>query len=478
MRAREFILLEVSDRVKQQVTIRFKKEDPNLTDQQIKYYLDHWDRFVNNFPANKRDLMRLPFREVEQMIDAAMAKQALKGRAQPQSIRDKSDALYNKNNLEIYKGDLPEKCIRYGQGYTWCISRADANNLFYSYRMRANEPMFYFVFDLDRPKEDPWHAVVIYVDQAMRYHVALATNPGDKEMTWEQIVSKHPKLRNLKNLFQPQPLTDTERSDYEKYGIERSLEQYQQLDLQEKLKYIMFGNLLTPEQQTVTPDQLISVYAKQLPTRITKETWHRLNPGDQKYIEKNQMIAVQQDGEAIGYILDAGIRPSEEMQMAAVQQNGHAIGYILDAGIRPSEEMQMAAVQQNGQAIGDIIRGGIRPSEEMMMKAVQQNGLAIGHILGAGIQPSEEMQMTAVQQNGHAIGDIIRGGIQPSEEMMMKAVQQNGHAIGYILRAGIQPSEAVQMAAVQQNGEVIKHILRAGIQPSEAVRQASARNNQ
>jgi hypothetical protein len=202
MRYHEIMLFELNDKVKENLRFKFKRENENLTDAQIDYYLDRWDRYVNNFESQYRDITRLTFSQVEALIDDAETRTQLKGKSKNQPKFDQNDDLiYNKNNLVILKGDLREKCIQYGSGYSWCISRSDASNMFYSYRMRMNEPMFYFVFDKDLPDTNIWHAVVIYVDNSNIFHVATSNNPGDVQMTWDEIVSKKPKLSGLESLF-------------------------------------------------------------------------------------------------------------------------------------------------------------------------------------------------------------------------------------------------------------------------------------
>lgn len=251
MRAHEFLIVEslklneLTDRTKQRMRDKFKQENSNLTDAQINYYLDRWDRYANAFEPQYKDITRLSFAQVERLIDDAETASNLKGQGERKTFDPNDDMIYNRNNLKIIKGDLREKCIQYGQGYTWCISRADASNMFFTYRMRLDEPMFYFVFDLDKPRDDEWHAVVIYIDNQGTYRVATATNPGDKQMTWDEIVRYQPKLQGLQKLFVHQPLTSQERSDYEKYGRLASLEQYNQFSLKEKYKYIQFGHDLT-----------------------------------------------------------------------------------------------------------------------------------------------------------------------------------------------------------------------------------------
>ena len=362
MRYYEIILFELNDKVKENLRFKFKRENENLTDVQIDYYLDRWDRYANNFEPQYRDITRLTFSQVEALIDDSETKTQLKGTAKPKKVFDQNDDLiYNKNNLVILKGDLREKCIQYGSGYSWCISRNDASNMFYSYRMRKNEPMFYFVFDKDRSETDIWHAVVIYVDSNNIFHVATSNNPGDIEVTWDQIVSKQPKLVGLEELFVHQPLTQEEKSDYQKYKKEVSLDVYNNYSLKEKYKYIQFGHRLSYDQQDATPNELIGVYAKQMPIYISSNSWNRLKPSDKRKVEEGRLTSVSQNWRLL-YDID---NPSEAVQLAAVQQDGNAIEHINN----PSEAVQLAAVQQDGYAIHYIIDKGITPSEEVKLAA-------------------------------------------------------------------------------------------------------------
>jgi lambda repressor-like predicted transcriptional regulator len=285
------LLFEISDKVKDQMREKYREENDNLTDAQIDYYLDRWDRFSQSFPPNKRDLTKLKFQELEQLIDAAEGKSMLKGRAKQQYDFDSGDdLLYNQNNLVIYRGDMREKCIRYGDGYRWCISRKDASNFFYRYRFYPHEPTFYFVFDKDMPTSDPYHASVIHVGKDGRYLITTAPNPGDRNTTWEGILQHIPKLRGLEHLFQPKPVTSDEREFYEKYGKKVDLDTYKNFKIKEKYYYIQMNHALSAEQQAITSKELIAVYAK-MPERkvkdISPQTLDRLSKGDFNKIFKN-----------------------------------------------------------------------------------------------------------------------------------------------------------------------------------------------
>ena len=283
MRAYEFLLLELTDKVKNLLRDRYQQENPQLQSNIIDEYLNKWDRFAGSVPKEYRDITRLSFDQVKQIIDDAEFKSELKGKQKSSDVQDKP--VYDNNNLVIFKGDNKPRCIQYGRGYTWCISRSDASNLFYSYRMSGTEPVFYFVFDKERDKPDPYHAVVIYVTNDGEYFMDTALNQGDKKYSWQELVQAMPKLAQAKSVFKPQPLNDTEHEEYEMYRYERDLDEYEEMSMREKYKYFMFGHELTPEQQAVTPDELIGVYAKNHIPSVEQETWERLKPNDQKKIQ-------------------------------------------------------------------------------------------------------------------------------------------------------------------------------------------------
>ena len=286
MRLYEFILFELTDKVKNLLQSRYEQENPDIDPAEIRQNIDKWDQYSNSIPKDQRDITRLDYKQVKRIIDDAQFRTEIRGRQQTDTSTDPNDLVYDQDNLTIYRGDSKPKCIRYGNGYSWCISRSDASNLFYSYRMRTKEPMFYFVFDKNRERDDPLHATVVYVNNMGQYHLATAQNTGDKEYTWEELASLMPRISGLKSIFKTQPLSDTERTQYEKYHRKiEHLELYNAFSIREKYEYFMFGHSLTDEQQDATPDELIGVYAKNFIPGITMNTWNRLKSSDKKKIQ-------------------------------------------------------------------------------------------------------------------------------------------------------------------------------------------------
>jgi len=284
------ILQELSDSAKKKALEKFKKENPNLTDNQINYYINAFETYSSNkniFP--KTDLMQYKFSELEQIVDKNFSKEKLTG-GDKIEYKGGEDELYNKNNLLILLGDLKQKCISYGSGYKWCISRTDSSNMFYSYRMRLNEPVFYFVFDKDKPKEDKYHAIVIYINKQKQYYVANANNEGDKQMSWDQIVEIQPKLKDLQSIFKHIPLKPEEREEYNKFKEPISFEEYEKLSYDQKNKYISFGHDLSYNQVEITPKELLIKYAKTtIGNNLPEDFVKKMSPSDQKELKNNRI---------------------------------------------------------------------------------------------------------------------------------------------------------------------------------------------
>ena len=283
------ILQELSDSAKKKALKKFKKET-NITDDKINDYINAFERHSSDkkiFP--KTDLMQYTFSELKHILHQNYPEEKITG-GDKIEYKGGEDELYNKNNLLILLGDLKQKCISYGSGYKWCISRTDSSNMFYSYRMRLNEPVFYFVFDKDKPKEDKYHAIVIYINKQKQYYVANANNEGDKQMSWDQIVEIQPKLKDLQSIFKHIPLKPEEREEYNKFKEPISFEEYEKLNYDQKNKYISFGHDLSYNQVKITPKELLIKYAKTtIGNNLPEDFVKKMSPSDQKELKNNRI---------------------------------------------------------------------------------------------------------------------------------------------------------------------------------------------
>jgi len=217
---------ELSVSAKQKAIEKFSKEKPELGLNVITHYVTRFEQLQNSPHITQKDIFQYNWKDLEKAIDSAPVKKS-KADKPPEPGKD-ANLIYNENGLRIYKGHTKQACIKYGTGYSWCISARGEGNMYSSYRFdEGGTP--YFVFDDDRSHElepppnpevfiDPLHAIVIFVFEKggnsdgmdydyTEYMVTTANNDGEETFRdWDGrfgLVDKMglPKLRNLQNLF-------------------------------------------------------------------------------------------------------------------------------------------------------------------------------------------------------------------------------------------------------------------------------------
>ena len=199
------------------------------------------------------------FHPLEQMLDALFpSKKEISGEIN--NVSTDADKIYDKDGIEIYKGDDMHKCISYNpkvastshQKYAWCVTQAGGGNMYDYYRFGEEAPTFYFIFDKNRsstpdhkPFKDVWHAFVIRVaSNGETYYITHADNPKDAVAKgWENISNKIPadiwgKIKNLKDYFKPIELSKSERLRKLASGKNLSLTEFKELTNDEKVDYV------------------------------------------------------------------------------------------------------------------------------------------------------------------------------------------------------------------------------------------------
>ena len=281
---KEFILSEFSDKILKQMLGLYKQQKPNLDDEQILYYVKRFDQIKSALKKKVEDkdptvLALLPrdlksddslkknfyleitrykrFDALEKLIDGAFSKAQAKKEKEElvNSAEADADKIYDKDNLEIYRGDAEHKCIKYGknQYYSWCIARTQGS-MYSGYRFQGvggKSRMFYFVFDRTRPDrkdggrfDDPYHAVVIHAMENGEYAVTDATNMGDKgAATWDDVIKLLPaelgsKLKGLQSLFKYVAPSGEEIAQAAMRGKRLSFEQFAELSYADKKTYV------------------------------------------------------------------------------------------------------------------------------------------------------------------------------------------------------------------------------------------------
>ena len=127
-----------------------------------------------------------------------------------------ANLVYNQDGLRVYWGKDQKSCIKYGNGYSFCIS-SRGDNAYAEYRVDLGSP--YFVFDdtktsdvkinkintsKDKGFVDPTHLLVVYVKNTnpTSYEITTANNNLPYEFSsFSKLKNKYPRLSKLKDIL-------------------------------------------------------------------------------------------------------------------------------------------------------------------------------------------------------------------------------------------------------------------------------------
>jgi hypothetical protein len=190
-----------------------------------------------------------------------------------------ADKVYDKDGIEIYKGDDVHKCISYNptdpktklKKYSWCVTQPKNDN-YDGYRFANDQPTFYFVFDRNKPStgpknnfDDKWHVFVVQVLADERgYKITSANNDRDAFVkTWEEVSSIVPadtwdKIKGLKDYFKPIALSAVERGRKLNSGRNLNANEFKELSQDEKILYVQ-GKASTEQGLT---DDILAILPK------------------------------------------------------------------------------------------------------------------------------------------------------------------------------------------------------------------------
>ena len=218
-------LSEISDKIANQLIAKFTKENPDLDVNQAKEYIKRFDQIKSNLPVDKRDILKYSWSDLEQTIVDNQSKRTKAGKINDGEPED-ANLVYNQNGLRIYVGKTKKACIKYGNGYNFCISSRGEDNLYKDYRYKQGGTP-YFVFDDTKTSErdeygefiDEEHLLVIFTfndedEESAYYSVTTADNPGEDEyFTFGSIEQSYPKLKGLKDIFKHVGIDPKEKAE-------------------------------------------------------------------------------------------------------------------------------------------------------------------------------------------------------------------------------------------------------------------------
>jgi hypothetical protein len=127
---------------------------------------------------------------------------------------NQEDIMYEDDNVLILNTDTKAKCVRYGMGETWCITKADAN-YYNTYRLSYGATP-YFVLQKN-VNGDEHKLVILNYGSRDAYAIADKSNTGERSggqrdaMSWYEIEQQLPNLQGLEEYFPYREITDDER---------------------------------------------------------------------------------------------------------------------------------------------------------------------------------------------------------------------------------------------------------------------------
>ena len=209
------LLKEYSEGVMRRLIDKFKTEQNNLTDAVIISYINDFKKISQKL--ENRDIMTYSWKDLENVVDSNRSTRIKAGKIDVTA--EDANLLYNQDGIRIYHGKDKAACIKYSNGYSFCIGARGDNNLYSSYRYyddtqkeRVGTP--YFVFNDNLDKEDRNHILVIFEFSLNNKHspfphfspshytVTNANNSGDERFdTFNSITTKYPWVAPLKDLM-------------------------------------------------------------------------------------------------------------------------------------------------------------------------------------------------------------------------------------------------------------------------------------
>jgi hypothetical protein len=260
-------LFEIAQKIIDKLIEKFKIEEPSASDENIKYYIDEFEKRKGNPSITKKDIQTYTFKELEKVIDSLPTNQKI-SKSDNNVEFSNTELIYNQTPLQIYHGSNEKTCIKIKGDFpsSWCVSRSRGGNMYNTYRYAGTEPSFYFVKNLDRLnkiteiEEDLFCFFVIQFNNKGEYIVTNAKNDGDEPMTWKKILKLEPLLQGKEGLFQNVPLTDEEKEYYRRFKNGIPDDEYRDLSYKEKKIYIAIKHDLNYNQFINTPKDLINDY--------------------------------------------------------------------------------------------------------------------------------------------------------------------------------------------------------------------------
>ena len=211
--------------------------------------------------------------------------------------QDKENIIENNNEILILRGDDEHKCVRYGKGYSFCISRPGGGNMYGPYRTEKAST-FYFIFFKNVPKDDPKHIMVL--DRTVDgWEWTFADNFTHKiEGGWDELIKRFPVLAKYEDKLVNNPMTPEEEEFHGKvmeFANWPTLQVFDTFSYQEKATVLKHGMLL-PLNIFYTLDKYLRNEWVNVGPDMSREIFDKLTPSERERFLKVRKQKIVQFG--------------------------------------------------------------------------------------------------------------------------------------------------------------------------------------
>lgn len=283
------LLLEFSEPIIQKLIVKFSEVD----EQTVRFYLDEFEKYKTEL--DKKDPFQYSsFEELLKVIKKIKGDKS-RNKSNIKIDVDQGDIIAEDDNVVIYKGDSQDKCILYGQGYNFCISRRAAGNMYSSYRGN-DESTFYFIYFKNKPKSSNDHIMVLdhYRDG---YQWTFADNNTEKvKGGWDEIVKNYPTLKPYKDIIINKKLDDAEQSELDniEYFLDNpTVDKFIEFDFDQRSRILKSRINLNDEIFNILSKDLLNEFLSIGPNLTPSQT-SSLNDKQKSWYLRNRKIELNE----------------------------------------------------------------------------------------------------------------------------------------------------------------------------------------
>ena len=196
------VLLEYSDKFINNLVSKYVEQ--GAQDDEARKNIELFSRYSPGLPTDQRDIVKYSWDELGRFIyDKVTRKKRIKAGKIGDGDEDEDQIVYSNNGVTIFKGDSEEKCVRYGNGYNFCISSRGDDNYYERYLKMYGYTTYYFIFNSNLPRDNENHILVL-TKSGNHYSIWDAANRLKQKhffKDFDEVVEDYPWLNGLENIF-------------------------------------------------------------------------------------------------------------------------------------------------------------------------------------------------------------------------------------------------------------------------------------